>query len=126
MWQQIVSELFAVSRETLITVGTEPEALLIRDWGADLGRDVTVTENPADPIYDLWVSPVESGLNRAEKKRIFYSHSNGGDWIRLSRSLTAMPLPGRESNGGVHDRIPRCCENRISAFRFSALSVRVR
>jgi hypothetical protein len=55
MWQQIVSELFAVSKETLITVGTEPEALLIRDWGADLGRDVTVTENPADPIYDLWV-----------------------------------------------------------------------
>jgi len=55
MWQQIVSELFAVSKETLITVGTEPEALLIRDWGAGLGRDVTVTENPADPIYDLWV-----------------------------------------------------------------------
>jgi hypothetical protein len=55
MWQQIVSELFAVSQETLITVGTEPEALLIKDWGADLGREVTITENPADPIYDLWV-----------------------------------------------------------------------
>jgi hypothetical protein len=55
MWQLIVSGLFAVSQETLITVGTEKEALLIRDWGADLGRDVTVTENPADPIYDLWV-----------------------------------------------------------------------
>jgi hypothetical protein len=55
MWQQIVSELFAVSKETLITVGTEKEALLVKGWGADLSRDVTVKENPADPIYDLWV-----------------------------------------------------------------------
>jgi len=55
MWQRIVSELFAVSRETLITVGTEPEARLIQRWGEDLGRLVDVTENPADPIYDLWV-----------------------------------------------------------------------
>ncbi|MGA2919441.1 hypothetical protein [Methanoregula sp.] len=55
MWQLIVSELFAVSRETLITVGMEQEALLIRDWGEELGRQVTVTENPSDPIYDLWV-----------------------------------------------------------------------
>jgi hypothetical protein len=55
MWQRIVSELFAVSRETLITVGTEQEALLIRDWGDELGRQVAVTVNPADPIYDLWV-----------------------------------------------------------------------
>jgi len=55
MWEQIVSELFAVSRETLITVGTEQEARLIRNWGEALGRDVEVTENPADPIYDLWV-----------------------------------------------------------------------
>lgn len=55
MWQQIISQLFAVSRETLITVGTEPEALLIKNWGEELGRTVEVTENPADPIYDLWV-----------------------------------------------------------------------
>jgi len=55
MWQLIVSELFAVSEETLITVGTEAEAQLIKAWGTDLGRNVTVTENPADPIYDLWV-----------------------------------------------------------------------
>jgi len=55
MWQQIISQLFAVSRDTLITVGTEPEALLIRSWGEELGRQVEITENPADPIYDLWV-----------------------------------------------------------------------
>ncbi|MFA4877922.1 MAG: hypothetical protein WC586_10945 [Methanoregula sp.] len=55
MWQQIVSELFAVTKETLITVGTEKEALLIKNWGEELGRRVEISENPADPIYDLWV-----------------------------------------------------------------------
>lgn len=55
MWQQIVLELFAVTQETLITVGTEPEARLIQQWGMGLGRTVEVSENPADPIYDIWV-----------------------------------------------------------------------
>jgi len=55
MWRQIISELFLLTRETLITVGTEQEALLIRDWGEELGQQVDVKENPADPIYDLWV-----------------------------------------------------------------------
>ena len=55
MWQQIVGELFAVTKETLITVGTEPEANLIRSWGEDLGRRIEIKENPADPIYDIWV-----------------------------------------------------------------------
>ncbi|WP_321506081.1 hypothetical protein [uncultured Methanoregula sp.] len=55
MWHEIVGELFAVTRETLITVGTEPEALLIKSWGEELGRRVEIRENPADPIYDLWV-----------------------------------------------------------------------
>jgi hypothetical protein len=55
MWQLIVSELFAVTKETLITVGTEPEANLIKSWGEEMGRKVEIKENPADPIYDLWV-----------------------------------------------------------------------
>ncbi|MDD1693705.1 MAG: hypothetical protein LUQ71_03175 [Methanoregula sp.] len=55
MWQQIINQLFAVSQETLITVGTEPEALLIKNWGEEMGKSIDVTENPADPIYDLWV-----------------------------------------------------------------------
>lgn len=55
IWHRIVGELLAVTKETLITVGTEPEANLIRNWGAELGRNVEVKENPADPIYDLWV-----------------------------------------------------------------------
>jgi hypothetical protein len=55
MWEQIVAELFLVSQETLITVGTEKEARLIQQWGTAMERTVEVTENPADPIYDLWV-----------------------------------------------------------------------
>jgi hypothetical protein len=55
MWEQIVRELFHVSKETLITVGTESEARLIQGWGEVMGRRVEVTENPADPVYDRWV-----------------------------------------------------------------------
>jgi hypothetical protein len=55
MWHRIVGELLAVTKETLITVGTEPEANLIQSWGEEMGRRVEVKENPADPIYDLWV-----------------------------------------------------------------------
>ncbi len=55
MWEQIASQLFAITENTLITVGTEPEALLIRQWGEEMDRTVEITENPADPIYDRWV-----------------------------------------------------------------------
>jgi len=60
MWEAIVRELFAATKETLITVGTEPEARLVAQWGEDMGRKVDVKENPADPIYDLWVCEAQS------------------------------------------------------------------
>jgi hypothetical protein len=55
MWERIVQELFLISEETLITVGTEPEAHLIRAWGEEMERTVDVSENISDPIYDRWV-----------------------------------------------------------------------
>lgn len=55
MWEQIASQLFAITENTLITVGTEPEARLIAQWGGEMDRTVEITENPADPIYDRWV-----------------------------------------------------------------------
>ena len=55
MWEQIVSELFSVTEETLITVGTEDEAQLIRAWGDVQGRNVDVQESPGDSFYDHWV-----------------------------------------------------------------------
>ncbi|MFA5222319.1 MAG: hypothetical protein WC391_08550 [Methanoregula sp.] len=60
MWEAIVRELFAATKETLITVGTEPEARLVAQWGEDMGRTVDVKENPKDPIYDLWVCEAQS------------------------------------------------------------------
>jgi hypothetical protein len=58
MWAQIIEELCIITQETLITVGTEKEALLIQHWGKEMERDTEITENPADPIYDLWVCRV--------------------------------------------------------------------
>ena len=55
MWEQIVEQFFLITQDTLITVGTEKEARLIEEWGIAMERTVDVTENPADPIYDLWV-----------------------------------------------------------------------
>jgi hypothetical protein len=55
IWMQIIEELCTITRETLITVGTEKEALLIKEWGTEIEREIEITENPADPIYDLWV-----------------------------------------------------------------------
>jgi hypothetical protein len=58
MWAQIIEELYTITQETLITVGTEKEALLIQDWGKEMKRDMEIIENPVDPIYDLWVCHV--------------------------------------------------------------------
>jgi len=55
MWEGIVEELCSITHETLITVGTEKEAFLIREWANEMERGMEITENPVDPIYDLWV-----------------------------------------------------------------------
>lgn len=55
MWESIVGELCSVTADTLVTVGTEKESELVREWGAAMDRSVDVKENPADPIYDRWV-----------------------------------------------------------------------
>jgi hypothetical protein len=55
MWQQLAIELFALTGETLITVGKQSEADLIRTWGEAMSRIVEVQENPKDPTYDRWV-----------------------------------------------------------------------
>jgi len=60
MWVRIIEELCTITRETLITVGTEKEALLIQEWGKEIERDTEITENPSDPIYDLWVCHVHT------------------------------------------------------------------
>ena len=58
MWERIVGELCSVTKESLITVGTEKEAKLVKDWLSEMDRSVVVKENPADPLYDRWVCRV--------------------------------------------------------------------
>ncbi len=55
LWRGLVQELLALSDETLITIGTEPEAVLVGSWIVEAGRGVEVFENERDPIYDRWV-----------------------------------------------------------------------
>jgi hypothetical protein len=58
MWEQIISEVCSITHETLVTVGTEKEAHLIEEWATAMDRSASIQENPADPIYDLWVCHV--------------------------------------------------------------------
>ena len=58
MWERIISELCSITREALITVGTDKEAVLVKEWGTAMDRSVRVKENPADPLYDRWVCHV--------------------------------------------------------------------
>lgn len=60
MWHVIVAELLKVTGETLITVGTEPEAQQVRLWAEELGRTVDVKESPGDAFYDHWVCLVHT------------------------------------------------------------------
>jgi hypothetical protein len=61
LWQQLAAELFALTDETLITVGKRSEADLIRTWGEAMDRTVEVRENPKDPTYDRWVCIARKG-----------------------------------------------------------------
>jgi hypothetical protein len=55
MWQQIAAEFFTIASEALITVGTETEAQLVKNWGETAGRVVEIWENRSDPFYDHWI-----------------------------------------------------------------------
>ena len=55
MWERIIGDLCSITHETLVTVGTEKEAMLVKEWGTAMDRSVSVKENPADPLYDRWV-----------------------------------------------------------------------
>lgn len=55
LWRGLVDQLLALSEETLITLGTEPEAVLVGSWAVEAGRGVEIVENERDPIYDRWI-----------------------------------------------------------------------
>jgi hypothetical protein len=55
IWSDIVSAICAVSEHVLITVGTEQEAGIIKEWLKTGGKEPEIWENERDPIYDRWV-----------------------------------------------------------------------
>ncbi|HIJ07186.1 MAG: hypothetical protein XE11_1552 [Methanomicrobiales archaeon 53_19] len=55
LWEELVMVLFDLCEEALITVGTNRESELIREWGASADRKIEVFENERDPVYDRWV-----------------------------------------------------------------------
>ncbi len=55
IWEELVMVLFDLCDEALITVGTERESELIREWGASMDRTIEVFENDRDLIYDRFV-----------------------------------------------------------------------
>lgn len=63
MWHQIAAGLFSVSKETLITVGTEPETHLVKQWGEEAGLTVEVHEGSGDSFYDHWVCVARTERN---------------------------------------------------------------
>ncbi|MFA5312601.1 MAG: hypothetical protein WC375_04670 [Methanomassiliicoccales archaeon] len=54
LWKQIIKEAFGLSRSSLITVETEPEARMVESW-CPKGMKVKVFEDERDPFYDRWV-----------------------------------------------------------------------
>ncbi len=54
VWEQIVDQMLVLVDEALVTVGTEAEAGIVRDWCTARDRSVEVFENERDPLYDRW------------------------------------------------------------------------
>ena len=59
IWEGITSALVCLASSVLITVGTEKEAEIIREWAEHYQKTVELHENPRDPIYDRWVCVIE-------------------------------------------------------------------
>ncbi|MCU0632967.1 MAG: hypothetical protein MUC66_08350 [Methanolinea sp.] len=59
VWEMLTAELLALTKNSLVTVGTEREADLIRAWAEARRNHVEVWENTRDPIYDRWVCLID-------------------------------------------------------------------
>jgi hypothetical protein len=58
MWEQITTELIMLTDRSLITTGTEQEAVRISQWAHTCGVQTAIFENKRDPIYDRWVCSI--------------------------------------------------------------------
>jgi len=55
LWKEIIEELITISGDTLITVGSENEAKMIKSGIKSKDRTIEIWENNRDPIYDRFV-----------------------------------------------------------------------
>ena len=55
IWERVVSELLALTGETLITTVTEREICRVSRWCREQGREAEVFENTRHPVFDRWV-----------------------------------------------------------------------
>ena len=60
IWDEILDQVFFLSKCAFLTVGTEKEARIIEKWAQNAGKDVTVRENPRDMLYDRWICIVRN------------------------------------------------------------------
>jgi hypothetical protein len=54
VWKLILREMFELTEETLITVGTVEESEMVKLWSLGEGKKVKIFENDRDPFYDRW------------------------------------------------------------------------
>ena len=57
-WRKIIEEMLELTEKTLVSTGTEKEALLVESWSKDKGRKVAVIENKRDAFYDNWICDI--------------------------------------------------------------------
>ncbi|HJJ46695.1 MAG TPA: hypothetical protein O0X32_00335 [Methanocorpusculum sp.] len=55
IWKPIVEEIAGITQKTLITVATEEEAHWVKEWADGVGKDLEISENNRDFLYDRWV-----------------------------------------------------------------------
>jgi len=55
LWKRIVDEILLLTENTIITTGTEKEALMISKWSGEKGRRVELIQNEMSDFYDKWI-----------------------------------------------------------------------
>ncbi|MCG7843834.1 MAG: hypothetical protein MIO90_00195 [Methanomassiliicoccales archaeon] len=59
IWQKIIGEVLDMADSIIITVASEDEAEVLRQWAEAKGRNCRVFENERDPFYDRWVCRID-------------------------------------------------------------------
>jgi hypothetical protein len=58
IWRRIIDEAIGLTDQMLVTVGTEREGKLVKQWTEAKGSRCELRDNDADPFYDAWVCEI--------------------------------------------------------------------